>query len=120
MLMIESDMPAVAGRSLPFELMPLPRLQACPIDHEHGGSRPIEAELVHVVDGADREPVQELQRDWRKPRGGDPATASPALSSVGKKASIVARGAALVGRRTVASVMIPSVPWLPTIRCVSE
>ena len=48
------------------------------------------------------------------------ATASPAASSEAKKASIVERGPGSGRSRSVASVMIPSVPWLPTNRCVSE
>ena len=49
-----------------------------------------------------------------------PATASPAPSSVGKKASIVDRGGGAGRSLRVASVMIASVPWLPTKRWVSE
>ena len=47
------------------------------------------------------------------------ATASPAPSSDGKKASIVVRGGGATRSRSVASVMIPSVPCDPTKRCVS-
>ena len=47
------------------------------------------------------------------------ATASPAPSSDGKKASIVDRGGGATRSRSVASVMIPSVPCDPTNRCVS-
>ena len=54
-----------------------------------------------------------------RPAAAIPATASPADSSVGKNASNVDRAEARA-RRSVASVMMASVPWLPTIRCVSE
>ena len=54
------------------------------------------------------------------PAAAIPATASPAPSRVGKKASIVARGGGAGRRRRVASVVIASVPWLPTNRCVRE
>ncbi len=47
-------------------------------------------------------------------------TAWPALSRVGKKASIVDRGGGAGRSFSVASVMIARVPWLPTNRCVSE
>ena len=46
------------------------------------------------------------------------ATASPAAGSDGKNASIVDRGAGAIRSRSVASVMIPSVPWEPTNRWV--
>ena len=46
------------------------------------------------------------------------ATASPAPSRVGKNASIVVRGGGATRSRSVASVMIPSVPCDPTNRCV--
>ena len=49
-----------------------------------------------------------------------PATASPAPSRVGKNASIVDRGGGAGRSLRVASVMIASVPWLPTKRWVSE
>ena len=49
-----------------------------------------------------------------RPAAAMPATASPALSSVGKNASIVERGGGAGRSRSVASVMTPSVPWLPT------
>ena len=39
--------------------------------------------------------------------------------AVGKNASSVDRGGGAARSRSVASVMIPSVPWLPTNRCVS-
>ena len=55
-----------------------------------------------------------------RPAAAIPATASPAPSRVGKKASIVERGGGVGRSRSVASVMIPSVPWLPTSRWVSE
>jgi hypothetical protein len=48
-----------------------------------------------------------------------PATASPAPSSEGKNASIVVRGGGATRSRSVASVMIPSVPCDPTNRWVS-
>ena len=48
-----------------------------------------------------------------------PATASPADSSDGKNASIVARGGGAGRRRSVASVISPSVPWLPTSSGIS-
>ena len=48
-----------------------------------------------------------------------PATASPAASSEAKKASIVARGGGAGRSRSIASVMIPSVPWLPTSSGIS-
>ena len=54
------------------------------------------------------------------PAAAIPATASPAPSSVGKKASIVDLGGGAGRSRSVASVVIASVPWLPMKRCVSE
>ena len=54
------------------------------------------------------------------PAAAIPATASPAPSRVGKNASIVDRGGGAGRRRRVASVIKPSVPWLPTMRWVSE
>ena len=54
------------------------------------------------------------------PAAAIPATASPADSSDGKNASSVDRGAGAGRSRSVASVMTASVPWLPTMRCVSE
>ena len=69
----------------------------------------------------DREPVEQLEGDrLTARRPAIPATASPAASSVGKKASIVERGGGAGRSRRVASVMRPSVPWQPTNRCVSE
>ena len=49
-----------------------------------------------------------------------PETALPDASSVGKKASSVARGGGGGRSRSVASVVSPSVPCEPTNRCVSE
>ena len=54
------------------------------------------------------------------PAAAIPATACPAPSSVGKKASIVERGGGAGRSLSVASVVIASVPWLPTNRCISE
>ena len=42
------------------------------LDHEHRGRGPIEAQVVHVVDRGDGEPVQQLEGHRRQPRRGDP------------------------------------------------
>ena len=56
--------------------------------------------------------VEQLQGHRHEPGAVIAATASPAASSVGKNASSVERGPGSGRSRSVASVMMPSVPWL--------
>ena len=54
-----------AGRLGPLELVDGGRARHVGLDHQHRRRVPVEAEVVHVVDGRDREPVEQLERDRR-------------------------------------------------------
>ncbi len=61
-----------AGGLGPLELVDGGDARACPIRSSASRPRPVEPEVVHVVDGRDREPVEQLEGDRREPGGGDP------------------------------------------------
>ena len=89
------------------------------LDEEHRRGVPVQAEPECVVDGKDRLVVEQLEGDRVERRHATiAATASPAAGTVGKNASIVDRGGGATWSRSVASVMIPSVPCDPTKRWV--
>ena len=85
------------------------------LDEQHRGRVAVETEAEHVVDGADRELVESSSVTGPRPAAVEPGDrlARPP-TSVGKKASNVDRGGGAGRRRSVASVMIASVPWRPT------
>ena len=84
------------------------------LDEQHRGGVAVEAQAVDVVDGADREPVHELERHRaRARRPSSPATARPPRRATGRRRS-ASRAAAGAGRsRSVASVIRPERPLRP-------
>ncbi len=60
-----------AGGLGPLQLIERGSAGQIGLDHQHRGRGPVEAEVVHVVDGRDREPVHQLERDGREAGGRD-------------------------------------------------
>ena len=90
------------------------------LDHQHGRGIAVQAQAVHVVHGADREPIHELQGHRGESRGGDGRHAVTGRLERREERQERRAGAGAGRSRRVASVISASVPCDPTIRCVSE